>query len=180
MFTPAVLARLLPSMLLFSSVLLLFARWSLPIAPLPVGAIIARAPLALRARIRAQRLNFYCVAGLMLLGAIGGWLSWLAELILVVSVAIALFIPIKYTLTEEELALGRTQPRRWSAFRDVEVRRGRAVLLGMDGEDDMSVWLSGVAADDDRMVNLLRQRVKLAARASVRSRSRVVVAARRG
>jgi len=161
---PSALLALLPSALLFGCVILLFARWSLPFTPPPVGELVARVPLPLRARVRAQRLNVYSVGAVMLLGAIGGWLTTWAELALVVAVTIALFIPIRYTLTDEEIALGRTAPHRWSAFSDVEVLRGRAVLRGADGEADLPVWLPGAVADDDRIVTMLRQRVRLAAR----------------
>lgn len=161
---PSALMALLPGALLFGCVILLFARWSLPFTPPPAGEPLTRLPLPLRARVRAQRLNVYSVAAVMLLGAIGGWLSTGAELALVAAMTVALFIPIRYTLTDEEIALGRTAPHRWSAFSDVEVLRGRAVLRGADGAVDLPVWLPGAVADDERIVTLLRQRVRLAAR----------------
>ncbi len=162
--TPVSLMALLPSALLFGCVILLFARWSLPFTPPPAGEPLTKLPLPFRSRVRAQRLNVYSVAAVMMLGAIGGWLSTGAEIALLVAVTIALFIPIRYTLTDEEITLGRTAPHRWSAFSDVEVLRGRAVLRGADGEADLPVWLPGAQTDDERIVSLLRQRVRLAAR----------------
>lgn len=149
--------------LLVGCVLMLFLRWALPWGPAPQGELLAQASLPLRARARVQRANVYSAAGLMLLGAIGGWLSTGAELALIAAIALALFIPVRYTLTDQEVALGRTAPRRWSAFRDVEVLRNRAILRGVDGESDMSIWLAS-GEDEERLIALLRHRVRLAAR----------------
>ncbi len=149
--------------LMVGCVLLLFLRWAHPWALAPKGELLVKAPLPLRARARVQRANVYSAAGLMLLGVIGGWLSTGAELALIAAIALALFIPVGYTLTDQEVVLGRTAPRRWSAFRDVEVLRNRAILRGVDGEPDMNIWLAS-GEDEERLVALLRHRVRLAAR----------------
>lgn len=137
----------------------LLSRVYAPWAGRPNGALVSRAPLSLLGRMR-----MHGVAGLI--GLAVGALAFnfglvpLAFIVVVpLTFAVLIALPMSYTLTTEGIAAGRTPMRRWTEFGGVTRSKGGVRLQGVAGARGLTVWLSG-ARDDDELVLLLRQLVR--------------------
>lgn len=143
---------LLISFLLVGSLAMMIGRMFVPWEDVPDKATINMSiPLGFRERIRLQRINIYAIGFLLLLGAYGHWLSTLQLVLMILLITAILCLPVRYTLTDEGITLGRTALRRWNEFRDVEVKRGRLHLIGADQWRDMDVLLP---VNDDALLAL--------------------------
>jgi hypothetical protein len=136
-----------PLLVLVSLALVAF-RFYQPWVARPPGTVVRTFRVPLMARVRLQRANVYAVAALMFLGGVGRWLPGAVQLLVAAAVVVLLLLPLRYTLTEGGIALGRTRLRRWSEFAEVERIGGRAVLTPSAGEVPMEVWLPGAPTDD--------------------------------
>ncbi|MGI8404648.1 MAG: hypothetical protein ACR2OE_07770 [Thermomicrobiales bacterium] len=76
-----------------------------------------------------------------------------------ISSALAIALPAKYTLTNLGIRKGWTPFRRWTEFAGVSRARGGARLQGVHGSRSMRIWLSGSRGDDE-FLQLLRQSIK--------------------
>jgi hypothetical protein len=132
-------------------------RFYQPWTARPEGVVVRRFRVPLMARVRLQRPNVYALAGLMILGGAGGWLPPGVQLLIAGATVVLLFIPVRYTLTDQGIALGRTRMRRWSEFEDVECIGGRLLLVPVEGEAAFEVWLpaSGEADAIEKQVSML-------------------------
>jgi hypothetical protein len=126
-------------------------------------------PLPFRQRVRLQRANIYAISGLLILGVVGHWVSTLLLLIILLSITAILFIPARYLLTEDGLAMGRTPLRRWIEFRDVELRPGRVHLFGAGDWRDMDILIP--TTEDGEQVLAVVRRALLRQRASASRRA---------
>ena len=151
---------MLPSVILVvTAVAILLGRVWVPWARAPRGTLVRRVRLALLGRLRFHGAPVVAV----LTVAVPGWALGLvppAPLALTgIAIAALIALPVRYTLTTEGIALGRTPFRRWTEFGGVMRRRGGVRLQGVAGARGMTVWLSG-SRDDDEFVLLLRQLVR--------------------
>jgi hypothetical protein len=143
--------------LVLGSIVLMLARVYQPWVDRPRDAMIPAFKVPLRARIRIQRFNAYVFVGLMILAAIGGWLSAPFELFALALAMIVMLLPVRYTLTDEGVVLGRTAVRRWVEFSGMELKPGHVRLKGAGDWRDMEVWLPR-SGEDDAVIALLRRR----------------------
>ena len=134
---------------------LLIFRFHMPFMRKPEGALIRSFRAPVPARVRLQRANVYGVAAIMALGGLGGWLSLGGELLLAIGVMGALLLPLDYRVTDREIALGRSRPRKWSDFRSIEEKTGRVSLTADDGRHFV-VWLPGAESDRAIIADLRR------------------------
>lgn len=128
------------------SVAMTVLRFHLPFVPRPEGATIRTFRVPVPIRVRLQRANVYAVAAVMLLGGVGGWLPFPAQILMASAVMGGLLIPLRYTVTEGGIALGRTRPRAWSEFDAIETGPRRTVLRSAEA-GDFTIWLPGSAED---------------------------------
>jgi hypothetical protein len=153
--------------LLLGSIVLMVARVYQPWVDRPTSRILSTFKIPFRSRVRMQRFNAYAFVALLLLGAVGGWLSPAFEVLVTGLALVALNLPVRYTLTDEGIGLGRTSPRHWTEFSAVNLRPGRARLKGADDWRDMEVWLPRSGQDAD-VVAIARQRIAAARSGSLR------------
>lgn len=150
--------------LVLGSLALMLARVYQPWVDRPEGRVLSSFKVPFRSRVRMQRFNAYAFVALLLLGAVGGWLSPAFELFAIGLALIVINLPVRYALTDEGVILGRTPVRRWTEFSAIELKPGRARLRGADDWRDMNIWLPR-AGDDAGVAAIARQRIG-AARAS--------------
>jgi hypothetical protein len=131
--------------LLVVSLGLVALRFHMPWVRSPQGELIRKVNVPMRAKVRLQRPNVYAIGVLMLLGGIGGWVPAVAQIAVVLAVAGILIMPVDYTITDREIALGRTPARSWTDFVSIESRPGRLLLNPIPGAADFEVWLPGNA-----------------------------------
>lgn len=139
--------------------LLLVGRVYRPWVGPPPGVLVRRQPLPILARLRLHAVPAAAVVAVALVGWIAGPLpTWalLASLAVVLGV---LLVPVRYTLTTDGIARGRTPARRWTEFAGVARRPAGARLQGIAGARGLGVWLAG-SHDIDETVLLLRQLVR--------------------
>jgi len=134
---------------------LLIFRFHMPFTRASAGEQIRTFRVPIPARVRLQRANVYGVGAVMVLGGLGGWLPLAGELLLAIGVMAALMLPLDYRLTDQEIALGRSRPRKWSEFRSIEEQTGRVVLKSDDGRD-FTVWLPGATSDRSIVADIRR------------------------
>ena len=137
----------------------LVGRIYLPWAGAPTGALVRREPLPLLARLRLHGGPVAVIFAVALVAVVTGWLSLWSLAIPWVALLVLLCVPVRYTLTTEGIARGRTTLRRWTEFGGVARRPGGARLQGIAGARGMTVWLAG-ARDADETILLLRQLVR--------------------
>jgi hypothetical protein len=133
--------------LLVVSLGLVALRFHMPWVRPARGDAIRKISVPLRAKVRLQRPNVYAIAALMLLGGIGGWVPAVAQIAVVLAVVGILLLPLDYTVTDQEIALGRTPARVWTDFARVEQRPGRLFLQPIEGAAHFEVWLPSNADD---------------------------------
>lgn len=121
-----------------------------------VGRVVHDAPLPLLARLR-----MHAVPGAVVVGSsLAMWLSWelpfWGVVASVVSTALLVAAPARYTLTPTGIRAGWTPFRRWTEFAGVSRAPGGARLQGAAGSRSLRIWLSGSRGDDE-FVLLLRR-----------------------
>lgn len=77
----------------------------------------------------------------------------------VISSALLLLIPVRYTLTDVGIRLGWTEFRRWTEFAAVRRAPGGARLLGVQRSRGLHIWLSRSRGDDE-FLHFLRETVR--------------------
>ncbi|MEJ7900786.1 MAG: hypothetical protein WKF63_03020 [Thermomicrobiales bacterium] len=115
--------------------------------------------LPLLARTRMHATPALVALGLAIWFAIRGDLSWWIVFVPVVSNALLIAIPVKYTLTDVGIRLGWTSFHRWTEFAGVRRAPGGARLVGVHRKMGLQIWLSGSRGDDE-FLQYLRQTVR--------------------
>lgn len=123
------------------------------------GSPIRIVPLPLLARIRMHAIPALVALGLATWFAIRGDVSWWLVLVPMVSNALLIAIPVKYTLTDAGIRLGWTSFHRWTEFAGVRRAPGGARLVGVQRKMGLQIWLSGSRGDDE-FLQYLRQTVR--------------------
>ncbi len=115
--------------------------------------------LPLLARVRMHVIPALVALGLAIWFAIRGDLLWWVLLVPVISNALLIAIPVKYTLTDAGIRLGWTSFHRWTEFAGVRRAPGGARLVGVQRKMGLQIWLSGSRGDDE-FLQYLRQTVR--------------------
>ncbi len=123
------------------------------------GTPIRIVSLPLLARVRMHAIPAFAAVALAGWLVIFGDLPWWALLVPVVSNALLIAIPVKYTLTNAGIRLGWTSFHRWTEFAGVRRAPGGARLVGVNRKMGLQIWLSG-SRDDDEFLQFLRQTVR--------------------
>jgi uncharacterized membrane protein len=125
----------LPLVILLIGMLLItmLTRVFLPIGQKPEGVVIKKVVLPFRYRLLYHRVSIYSAGLIMVLGGVGGWMSFAFQVVLALATFAILGIPIKYTLTSQAIALNNVVVRKWSEFQSVEIQ-GRFLVLQTGGE----------------------------------------------
>src|SRR5687768_5979398 len=120
--------------------------WRPPVA----GEIVRRVRLPLRARVRLHGVWLLGVAAILLSAATLGLLvtPW-PFLVAAVAAAALLAYPVRYTLTDHGLAVGRTPMRRWTEFGGLSARNGWIYLQPVAGAKGVLVRAPDRAGADD-------------------------------
>lgn len=119
--------------------------------------LTVRLPLLARLRMHASP-TLLGVALAILLVSLHGAPLWVIGASLISS-ALVIALPAKYTLTNFGIRKGWTPFRRWTEFAGVSRARGGGRLQGVHGSRSMRIWLSGSRGDDE-FLQLLRQSIK--------------------
>jgi hypothetical protein len=146
-------------LLILGGVVALFGRLYVPWAKPAAGIMVGRVPLSLLARLRLHARPAALLLAFSGVIWLAGWLPPYLPLLVVATLVLLFALPAGYTLTGDEIALGRTPARRWMEFGGVARQPGGVRLQGVAGAPGMTVWLSG-RPDDDDFVLLLRLLVR--------------------
>ncbi len=138
---------------------LTWARLIRPGANSLQGVTIRIMALPLLARLRMHAVPALVALGLTAWLTIRGDLPWWAILAPVVSNALLVAIPVRYTLTTVGIRLGWTSFHRWTEFAGVRRAPGGARLVGVQRKLGLQIWLSGSRGDDE-FLQYLRQTVR--------------------
>lgn len=113
------------------------------------GEILQVVPLPLLARMRMHSVfvAIPIIAGVTL--AILNVLPWIWVVIPVVSAAVLVALPMRYTLTSNGISRTFGRFRRWTEFGRVNRAPGGARLLPVSGTRGMRIWLSDSRGDDE-------------------------------
>ena len=113
---------------------LAFAQVCRPWPARPAGVVQRRIRLPLRARVRLHGV-WLLGAALLLLGAasLGVLVSPWPFVAATVAAAALLACPVRYTLTDQGIAVSRTSPRRWTEFGGISARNGWVYLQPVTG-----------------------------------------------
>lgn len=129
-------------------------RFRQPWARRPRGETTLVWSVPLPARVRLQRANVYAIAALLILGGVGGWLPFAAQIVIVAATVGTLLLPLRYQLTERDLALGRTPPLELGRVTGLTEAAGCVRLA--TAERQIVVWLPGGMGDAKMIASLRR------------------------
>ena len=117
----------------------------------PIGVMTL--PLLARVYMHAVPTGISLVTAMIL--AVTGYISWLWVFAPIISAALLVSIPIRYTLSEKGIRRSFGAFRRWTEFAGVERSAGGARLKPLPQTRPGRVWLSGSRGDDE-FLQLLR------------------------
>jgi len=142
---------------LIGALLSLAMGWTLWRAWLPVGVavpgrLLLEVPMGWRERWRWHRRSFYALAALMLLGAIGGWLPPVLQGAMALFAAAIFWIPIRYRLTTEGVAVNNVLFRRWEEFEGYRMEPWGIRLVGRGIGGSLRLYLPSPLRERTRAV----------------------------
>lgn len=123
----------------FGSLVIAFGRVTALRAARVEGKDEAEVSLSFFERLRYHRVAIYSIAGLVLLGAIFGYVSVAMELVVAGLTVGLLQVPIRYRFTSQGIALGRLMFRPWSEFAGYRPTAKGVALVGKEGNG--SFWI---------------------------------------
>ncbi|MEO6397128.1 MAG: ammonium transporter [Tepidiformaceae bacterium] len=126
----------------------------------PTGELL----LSFRERLQYHRSTVYAVGGLMLLGAVTGYISAGIELMIAAASLALVQMPIRYRFTTQGVALGRLLFRPYSEFLGYRASSKGVALVGKSGNG--SFWIRATGSRQDAAVKQLTKRLPLASRAA--------------
>ncbi len=119
--------------------------------------IVVPLPLLARLRMHVVPIVLSLIVGFALV--LMDQMPWQGMIVPIVSSALLVLIPVKYTLTDAGIRLGWTEFRRWTEFAAVRRAPGGARLIGVQRARGLHVWLSGSRGDDE-FLQFLREIVR--------------------
>jgi hypothetical protein len=106
---------------LFGIMLLtMLTRVLLPFGQKPEGSVVLQVSLPFRQRLLYHRTSIYLIGTVMVLGGIGGWLSFAYQIIIVLAAFAIVGLKIRYIFTVEGVALNNVVFRRWDEFQEIK------------------------------------------------------------
>ncbi len=142
------------TVLLIGACLLLASRVYVPWAGPTEGQIRRRMPEPIRARVRRLAVPLGLQLTLLTADSAFGWIPyWVTAPALALTLAV-LVAPIRYTFTDQGIAVGPTSFRRWTEFGGLSVRRGRIRLTAIDGLPGVEISLPGRFEDAEVVTEL--------------------------
>lgn len=135
--------------LIFGTMLLtMLTRVFLPIGTKTEGTSIVSLKLPFRYRLLYHRTSIYLVGTAMVLGAVGGWLSFPLEVIVILAAFAIVSAKIRYTFTVQGVALNNVVFRQWSEFKDFQLDNRYLRLIAKEGLHDFKILLPVKAQDE--------------------------------
>lgn len=126
----------------------------------PAGEVL----LSFRERVQYHRSTVYSVGGLMLLGAITGYISAGFELIIAAATLALIQLPVRYRFTTAGVALGRLLYRPYSEFIGYRATAKGVALVGKTGNG--SFWVRATGSRQEAAVKQLAKRLPVASKAA--------------
>ncbi|MCL4395056.1 MAG: hypothetical protein M1482_09695 [Chloroflexi bacterium] len=120
---------MLTTILLGTMLVVMLMRVAAPLGQKTEGHVLDQVWLSFRERLLLQRTNIYAIGVVLVLGAVGGWVSTTFELLEILLAFAILMIPTRYVLTSEGIALNNTLFRRWDDFADYKLKGIRVHLV---------------------------------------------------
>lgn len=149
---------MLPLIPLGTLFVLMLLRVVVPIGLRIEGQLLERVPLSFRERLLLQRNSIYAIGAVLLLGAVGGWLSTILELMAILGAFVILMIPAEYVLTSEGIGLNHTVFRRWEEFREYRHQGVKLELLPRDGERSFTLYIP--TRSQGQVIKILKRHLK--------------------
>ena len=115
-------------------------------------------------RLRYHRSTVYSVGGLMLLGAVTGYISAGFELVVAAATLALLQLPIRYRFTTQGVALGRLLFRPYSEFAGYRATKTGVALAGKSGNG--SFWVRATGVRKEAAVKLVARRLPESSKAA--------------
>ena len=127
---------------LFGIMLLtMLTRVVLPMGQKPQGTVIRQVTLPFRQRLLYHRTSIYLVGTAMVLGGLGGWLSFAYQVIIVMATFAIVGMKIRYTFTADGVGLNNVVFREWDEFTSVESDARGLKILAKDGMRPFKILL---------------------------------------
>ncbi len=125
----------LPVVILIIGVMLItmLTRVFLPIGQKSEGTEIRKVNLSFRYRLLYHRTSIYLIGLVMVLGGLGGWLSFALQVVMIMGTFAISGIPIRYKFTAQGVGLNNVVVRSWSEFESAEIQ-GRFYCLRAAGK----------------------------------------------
>lgn len=160
---------------LFGTMLIaMLTRVFLPIGQKPEGTTIQSIHLAFRYRLLYHRTSVYLIGTAVVLGSIGGWLSFTIETVIILATFAIVSMKIRYTFTTEGVALNNVVFRHWEEFKECE-QDGRYIrLLAKPGMRNFKILLPANQQEEVKNMagKLLARRMVVATQATTKKPSR--------
>ena len=121
------------------------------------GVVVGEVSLNFRERMQYHRGAIYSVGGLMLLGALTGYLHAGYELIVFGLMVGLLQVPIRYRFTTQGIALGRLLYRPWTEFAGFRSSKKGVAIVGKTGNG--AFWIRATGKRQEEAVKLLSKRL---------------------
>ncbi|MBI5289960.1 MAG: hypothetical protein HY873_13385 [Chloroflexi bacterium] len=118
-------------------------RVYLPMPTKVEGKPLGKISLAFNERLLLQRTNLYLIGAVILVGAIGRFISGPIELVAILATLALLLIPGRYTFTSEGIAFNNVVFRSWTDFTGFREERTALVLQAVEGQRDFRLHLVG-------------------------------------
>ncbi len=105
------------------------------------GRPLRTVSLSLLERVRYQRTNLFAIGVILVLGAVGHWITTPFELLAIVAVYGILLIPVRYQITTEGVGVNRVVFRRWCEFASYTTSPRQILLQGRSGNGRFAIRL---------------------------------------
>src|SRR5438874_2740733 len=114
----------LPLVVLIIGVMLItmLTRVFLPIGQSIEGTVIRKVNLSFRYRLLYHRTSIYLIGLVMVLGGLGGWMSFALQVVMIMGAFAISGIPVRYKFTSQGVALNNVVVRSWQEFQEAEVQ----------------------------------------------------------
>lgn len=136
----------LPLVILLIGLMLItmLTRVFLPIGQKVEGTEIRRVTLSFRYRLLYHRVSIYLIGLVMVLGGLGGWMSFALQVVMLLGAFAICTIPIRYKFTAQGVALNNVVVRGWSEFEKAESKGRFYVLQTKDNGRDFKMLIPPV------------------------------------
>ncbi len=139
-------------------IILMLMQVRVPIGQQVTGQVLGEHRLSLRERMLVQRRNLYAMGLILLLGTLGGWVTYPLELVVIAIAFAILLVPARYLFTSEGVALNNVLFRRWADFENYAVQGTRIRLNAPGRFASYSLFVS--PSRQPEVLKLLKKYVK--------------------